>query len=190
MSIEAIDINKSYRLFNIGATTIVSAKHDGVANAMSAAWVMPLDYTQLLLVLGRDSYTRQLIEKEGYFAVQLPVVGQADLTMELGTESRNDTPEKMQGVPLFYMEGYDQPLIEGCAAWVICKLTGTAENREDYDLLMGQIIAGWSDTRIYSNNHWHLDEVPEALRTIHYVAGGKFYFVGGSCESERQLDVD
>ena len=36
--IKPIDLDRAYRLLNIGATTLVSAAHEGDADIMAAAW--------------------------------------------------------------------------------------------------------------------------------------------------------
>ncbi|HBS3037878.1 TPA: flavin reductase, partial [Klebsiella pneumoniae] len=39
MSVQPVEISKAYRLLQVGSTTMISAKYDGVENVMSAAWV-------------------------------------------------------------------------------------------------------------------------------------------------------
>ncbi|GJH40025.1 flavin reductase [Capnocytophaga sp. HP1101] len=189
MSIQAVETQKVHRLFNVGPTTMVSAKHDGVANVMSVAWVTPLEYDRLMLIISYENFTRKLIEKNGYFAVQVPVAQQAELVLKVGTISKNDHPDKIDNVPLFYQEGYDVPLVEGCAAWVICKLIDEPEVREKYDLVMGQVVAAWSDDRIFRKGHYEFDEVPDELRTLHYVAGGQFYTIGKGMKFDKGLEL-
>lgn len=67
---------------------------------MAAAWVMPFEYDKLVLILDSASYTRGLIERSGLFAVQVPVVQQAELVLQLGSESKADHPDKLRDTPL------------------------------------------------------------------------------------------
>jgi hypothetical protein len=39
MSVQPVELSKAYRLLQVGSTTMISAKYDGVENVMSAAWV-------------------------------------------------------------------------------------------------------------------------------------------------------
>lgn len=187
MAIQPIELHKTHRLFGFGPTTLVSAKADGQEDVMAAAWVMPMAFDQLVLCIDSASYTRSLIERSGIFAVQVPVVQQAELVLQLGTETKAETPDKLRHTPLFYQEGYDVPLVEGAAAWVICRLLEGKEAREEHDLLFGQVIAAWSDDRIFRHGHWELEEAPEELRTLHYVAGGQFYFLGSGRKYDKLL---
>lgn len=67
--IKPIDLDRAYRLLNIGATTLVSAAHEGDADIMAAAWATALDLTpcKATVVIDKSHYTRKLIEKSGFF---------------------------------------------------------------------------------------------------------------------------
>lgn len=180
MAIINVDIQKSYHILNHGATTIVSAEFDGVKNAMAVTWACPLDYDKVTIVPHNGSFTRTLIEKSGYFAVQIPVATQKDLLLNLGDEnnSRFDNPHKMDGVELFYKDDFKVPLVAGCAAWIICKVIPEPHNEQTYDLFIGQVVAAYGDDRVFDGSHWRFDEVGDELKTLHYVAGKKFYLDG------------
>lgn len=53
---------------------------------------------------------------------------------------------------------------------------------KSYDMFVGEIVKAWADSRVFSDNHWHLEKGPEELRSLHYVAGGHFYEIGKSVE--------
>lgn len=105
-----------------------------------------------------------------------------------GSHMARRTPEKMNGGGLFYQEGFDVPLIEGCAAWIVCKLI--PEAHKSYDLFIGEALAAWSDERVFRNGHWQFDHAPDELRTLHYVAGGQFYAIGRGIKFDHGPDMD
>lgn len=181
--IKLVPLEKFYRLINHGATTVISAKADGVVNAMSASWVCALDYTpkaKLTVVLDKSAYTRSLVEKSGFFAVQIPVAKQAELVMKLGSQSRADMPDKMDDVPIFYQDGFDVPLVAGSSGWIICRVISEPHNQAAHDLFIGEVLAVWADERIFADGRWRFDEMGDEFRTLHYVAGGQFYAIGES----------
>lgn len=181
MAIKPVELAEAYRLINHGPTTMVSAKHHGVENVMSASWVCALKHepqAKLTASLGKQTFTRKLIEQSGYFAVQVPIASQAQLVLDMGSQSRNDNPHKVENVPFFYQEGFDVPLIEGCAAWLVCKLIPEPHNQETHDLFIGEVVAAWADDRIFENGHWKFDEVGDEWKTLHYMAGQLFYRTG------------
>lgn len=180
MAIKPVELEKYYRLINHGPTTMISAKADGVENVMSASWVCAVDYLptpKLMIIIDKAAYTRGLIEKSGYFAVQIPVAAQAELVMAMG-ESRKENPAKLDKLKLFYQDGFDVPLVEGCAAWIVCKVIPEPDNHQKHDLFIGEVLAAWADDRIFNHGHWQFDEAPDELKTLHYIAGGQFYKIG------------
>ena len=179
-----VPLDKSYRLLNHGPTVIVSAQHAGERNAMSAAWACALDFAppKISVVLDKATRTRALVEGSGLFAVQLPTVPQAALTVGIGTDSAATDPHKLvkHGVQLFDAPGLAVPLVAGCAAWLVCKLIPEPHNQQSYDLFIAEVVAAWADERVFRNGHWEFDSAPAELRTLHYVAGGQFFAIGES----------
>ncbi len=43
-TLQAVPLDKAYRLLNHGPTVLVSSAHAGQQNVMAAAWAMPLDF--------------------------------------------------------------------------------------------------------------------------------------------------
>lgn len=184
MAIKPVELPHFYRLINHGPTTMISAKHNGIENVMSAAWVCAVDFApkaKLSIVVDKANYTRGLIEQSGWFAVQVPVAAQIDLVMQMG-KSRKYNAEKLADVPLFYQEGFDVPLVEGCAAWIVCKLINEPHNQQEHDLFIGEVMGAWADDRIFNDNMWQFDDVPDELRTLHYISDGKGFLIGKSVE--------
>ena len=179
-----VDLAKAYRLLNHGPTVLVSARHQAVDNVMAAAWCCALDFDppKLTVVLDKATRTRALIEGSGLFAIQVPTVAQLQLTQAVGSASLADDPAKLAhaGVELFEMAGHDVPLVAGCSAWLVCRLIDEPHNQQAYDLFIGEVVAAWADDRVFRNGHWEFDTAPDALRTLHYVAGGQFYATGAS----------
>lgn len=179
-----VPLDKAYRLLNHGPTVLVSASHAGDDNVMSAAWACALDFTppKVTVVIDKATHTRALVEASGYFALQLPTVPMAALTVGVGTDSAATMPDKLarHGVALFHAPGHATPLVHGCAAWLVCRVLPEPHNQEAYDLFIGEVIAAWADERVFRDGHWHFGEAPESLRTLHYVAGGQFYATGAS----------
>ena len=179
-----VPLDKAYRLLNHGPTVIVSAQHAGERNAMSAAWACALDFAppKISVVLDKATRTRALVEGSGLFAVQLPTVPQAALTVGIGTDSAVTEPHKLvkHGVQLFDAPGLAVPLVAGCAAWLVCKLIPEPHNQQSYDLFIAEVVAAWADERVFRNGHWEFGSAPAELRTLHYVAGGQFFAIGES----------
>jgi len=181
--LQPVPLEKSSTLMTHGPTVLVSAQHGGAQNVMAAAWACVLDFgssTKVTVVLDKSTFTRGLIEASGYFALQLPTKKMASLTYALGSESAHDVPNKLQknAVSAFTMSGFDLPLVEGCAAWLACRLLPEPHNQETYDLFIGEVMGAWADNRVFREGRWRFDEASDELRTIHHVAGGQFFVTG------------
>jgi flavin reductase (DIM6/NTAB) family NADH-FMN oxidoreductase RutF len=181
-----VPLNKAYRLLNHGPTVLVSAAHDGQRNIMAAAWAMPLDFEppKVAVVLDKSTWTRQLLEASGTFVLNVPCANQADIVQTVGNTSgleiqQNQGQDKFQayGLQTFAGETVEAPLLEGCVAWLECRLLPEPRNHEQYDLFLAEVIAAHADERVFSDGRWHF-EGHDGLRTLHHVAGGHFLTIG------------
>ncbi|QET00632.1 flavin reductase family protein [Cupriavidus pauculus] len=186
-----VELAKAYRLLNHGPTVLVSAAHGGQRNIMAAAWAMPLDFAppKVAVVLDKSTWTRQLLEASGTFALQVPTVAQVDITEALGSSSGQALASQQTdkfaayGLQTFQGDVIDAPLLEGCAAWLECRLLPEAAIQQTYDLFLGEVIAAHADTRVFSAGRWHFEGQDE-LRTIHHVAGGHFIVDGAAVDAQ------
>lgn len=177
-----VDLSKAYRLINHGPTVLVSSRHQKIDNVMAAAWACALDFSpsKLTVVIDKSTKTREMIEKSGFFGIQVPTVAQIQLTNEVGSKSLEDDPEKLKssGAELFQMDGFDIPFVRGCSAWMACKVIPEPHVQETYDLFIGEMIGAWADTRVFKDGRWHFEDADPSLRSIHHVAGGNYYAIG------------
>jgi flavin reductase (DIM6/NTAB) family NADH-FMN oxidoreductase RutF len=183
-----VPLSKAYRLLNHGPTVLVSAAHNGQRNIMAAAWAMPLDFEppKVAVVLDKSTWTRQLLEGAGTFVLNVPCAAQADIVQTVGNTTGTEGDKfDAYGLQVFSGEQTDAPLLEGCVAWLECRLLPEPHNQQTYDLFLAEVIAAQADERVFSNGHWHF-EGQDALRTLHHVAGGHFLTIGQPIDG-RQL---
>lgn len=186
---QPVPLDKAYRLINHGPTVLVSAAHAGETNVMAASWSCALDYAppKVTVVLDKATRTRVLVEGSGQFALCVPSANLAALTLGVGTDSAVSVPDKLarHGVQLFTAPDHALPLVDGCVAWLACRLIPEPHNQTTYDLFIGEVVGAWADARVFRAGRWHFDGAPDGLRTLHYVAGGQFYATGASLQVDR-----
>lgn len=184
----SVELPKAYRLLNHGPTVLVSAQHEQDTDVMAAAWACALELTpaKVSVVLDKSTKTRQLVEQSGYFALQVPCFAQLDMVHQLGTISKFDHPDKLANckTELFYKDGLEVPLVDGCIAWLICKVIPEPHNQQNHDLFIGSVIAAWADSRVLRDGHWHFEDIDKSLRSLHYIAGGTFYLIGEEVKAQ------
>ena len=176
----AVELKNAYRLVNHGPVVLVSAAHDGVENVMAVAWCMALDFAppKLALVLAQDTFTRSLVEASGSCVVQVPPKKMIDVVDGVGNCSGR-TMNKWERFGIERAKGakVQAPLVEGCTAWLECKVIDEPEIADKYDLFVVEVVAAWADDAAFKDGRWR-DDLREELRGLHHVAGGA-YFVDG-----------
>lgn len=186
-----VPLPQAYRLLNHGPTVLVSAAHGGRINVMAAAWAMPLDFDppKVTVVIDKNTFTRQLIDASGSFALSVPSRALADVTFAAGSLSGAERADKFADCSLvpFPAQRIAAPLVEGCVAWLECRvITGPHEqhHRQAHDLFVAEVVAAQADDRVFINGRW-LADAPAQLRTLHHQAGGAFFVAGETVQAAK-----
>jgi flavin reductase (DIM6/NTAB) family NADH-FMN oxidoreductase RutF len=155
---------------------------------MAAAWNVPLDFDppKIIVVIDKNTYTRELIEASATFAINVPCVAQIDTVQKVGTHSGRDLEDTDKfaeyGLETFPAKEITAPLLKGCVAWLECKVIPEPHTQNTYDLFIAEVVAAYADERVFSDGRWHFEgddqETYDKLRTIHHVAGGSFFATG------------
>ena len=181
-----VDLGKAYRLINHGPTVLVSAAHGDRRNVMAAAWNMPLDFSppKVAVVIDRKTFTRELIEASGEFALCVPTRAQIEAVCLVGSASGREQDKFAQaGLSAFAGSKTGAPLVEGCVAWLECRLLDEPEMAQRYDLFLAEVVAAWADERLFDGGRWR--EIDPAHSTLHHVAGGVFFTQGEVVQASR-----
>lgn len=183
-----VPLEKAYRLMNHGPTVLVSARHGDAVNVMAAAWSMPLDFDppKVAVVLDKSTYTRKLVEASGEFALMVPARELAQLTLQVGSTTGTEI-DKFAAFGAGYWTGEKTgaPLLDGCIAWLECRLIPEPHIQQTYDLFLGEVVAAWADPAVFRDGHWNVE--PGGKKSIHYVAGGHFFEIGDAFEASADL---
>lgn len=186
----SIELKKSWRMFNHGPVALVSAAAGDEANVMAAAWVCPLDFDppKFTVVLAADTYTRALAQRSGELVLHVPTVAMLETIEAVGSHSGREVDKWSR----FAIEREDEPsvrapLVKGCVGWIAAKLIDEPRLATEYDLFICQGFAAWADDRVYRDGRLR-EDVPEALRSVHHVAGGT-YIVDGPVVRARAASL-
>ena len=180
----AVPLAKAYRLLNHGPTVLVSSAHAGRRNVMAAAWSMPLDFDppKVAVVIDKATLTRELVEASGEFVLAVPSREQAALTLAVGTKSGREVDKfATSGAVATPGSVIGAPLVEGCLAWLECRVIAEPHIQQAYDLFLGEVVAAWTDPAAFSDGRWHFPDA--GRRSIHYLSGGSFFATGDAFEA-------
>lgn len=182
----SVPLAHAYRLLNHGPLTLISSAHADQRNIMAAAWAMPVDFQppKVAVVIDKSSHTRQLIEASGHFVLALPGQQLARTVLQLGSHSGRDIDKfaafGLHGASAEHGGGL---LLDGCAAWLECKILPEPAMAERHDMFLAEVLAAWADDQAWCDGRWTFAD--PALRTLHYVAGGQFFVTGDSLVIEQ-----
>ncbi len=185
-TLQDVPLAQAYRLLNHGPTVLVSSAHDGRQNVMAAAWAMPLDFDppKILVVIDKATHTRKLMEASGEFALNVPCRYQAQAVVAAGSASGADCDKfAASGLQAMPAQRITAPLVQGCSAYLECRIIQEPHNQQQYDLFIAEVVAAQADSRVFSHGRWHFDG-HDALRSLHHVAGGHFFVSGDTVSGQ------
>lgn len=185
-----VDISNAYRLINHGPVTLVTSTHQEKRNVMAAAWAMPLDFDppKVAVVIDANTFTRGLIEASGEFALNIPCRAIAAQVLKAGSASGKEVDKFADsGLGNFPAQVIGAPLVEGCVAWLECRVLPRPDNQLRHDLFIAEVVAAQAEERVFKDGRWEFGGNDD-LRTLHYYGGGSFAVTGESIEVSGDTD--
>jgi flavin reductase (DIM6/NTAB) family NADH-FMN oxidoreductase RutF len=178
-----VELQHASRLLNHGPTVLVSSAHGGRRNVMAAAWSMPVEFTppRIALVIDKSTYTRELVTASGMLALSLPCHAQADLSFSVGSVSgREEGEDKFDryGIGSFAGPVLGLPLIEGCIAWLECRVLAEPHVQTAYDTFFVEVVSASADDAVFAKGRWSFRDDNRDLHTLHHLGGGQFAVPG------------
>lgn len=174
-----VPLAKAYLLLNHGPVTLVSSRSAARSNVMAASWAMPLDFDppKVVVVIDRNTLTRELVDASGEFALNVPPRALAETVVGVGSVTGRDVDKWSRfGIATLPASRIAAPLIADCIAWLECRVLAERPTEQKYDLFIAEVVAASADERVFSGGRWHFGD--DALKTMHYVAGGQFFAIG------------
>lgn len=176
-SMRPVSLDHASRLVNHGPTVLITTEHQGRRNLMAAAWSMPVEFTppRIAVVVDKNTYTRELLEASGRFAIGLPCVALADLSYAVGSESGRAV-DKFARHGLRAVPGpvLGLPLVEGCVAWLELRHIPEPHTEHAYDTVFGEVVSAQADPRVFADGRWSFRDDNAELHTLHHLGGGTF----------------
>ena len=177
MPMHPVTLDHASRLVNHGPTVLITTEHQGRRNVMAAAWSMPVEFTppRIAVVVDKKTFTRELLEASGHFAIGLPCAALADLTYAVGSQSGREV-DKFARFGLRATPGpvLGLPLIEGCVAWLELRRIPEPHTEAAYDTVFGEVVSAQADPRVFADGRWSFRDDNAELHTLHHLGGGTF----------------
>jgi flavin reductase (DIM6/NTAB) family NADH-FMN oxidoreductase RutF len=175
---QTVELRHASRLLNHGPTVLVSTAHNGRRNVMAAAWSMPVEFTppRIAVVIDKTTWTSELVQASGHFALSIPGRALADICYAVGTTSGRDGSDKFDrfGIASFSGPVLQLPLIEGCIAWMECRLIPEPHAQQAYDTCFAEVLSAQADPRVFVDGRWSIRDDNADLHTLHHLGAGAF----------------
>ena len=117
---------------------IVSAQHEGRRGGLAVAWATQVGTNRILICVGKQSATRELILASKAFGLSVLTREQIDVARAFGTRSSRKV-DKFEGIG-YHTAETGSPLLDDCAATFDCKV-GAVYDHGDQKFIVGHIVA-------------------------------------------------
>jgi flavin reductase (DIM6/NTAB) family NADH-FMN oxidoreductase RutF len=189
---QTVKLAHASRLINHGPTVLVSTLHNGQRNVMAAAWSMPVEFDppRLAVVIDKSTLTREHIAVTHQLALSLPCRALADATFAVGSVSGRDTPQGQDKFAQFNLQSFEGPslglpLVEGCVAWLECRVIQEPHAQQAYDTFFVEVVSAQADERVFANGRWQLTHANADLHTLHHLGAGLFAVASDTVQAHK-----
>jgi len=117
---------------------IVCAQHQGRRGGLAVAWATQISTNRILICVGKQSSTRELILASQAFGLSVLTREQLDIARRFGTQSSR-TVDKFEGLAV-HMGETGSPLLDECALTLDCKVE-TVYDADGSKLIVGAVVA-------------------------------------------------
>jgi flavin reductase (DIM6/NTAB) family NADH-FMN oxidoreductase RutF len=66
------------------------------------------------------------------------------------------------------------PLVEGCVAWLECRVINEPHTQQAYDTFFVEVVSAQADDRVFAHGRWKMTPENLDLHTLHHLGAGVF----------------
>lgn len=120
---------------------VISTRHEGRVNAMTAAWVARASFEPPLITVsvGTGRFSHDMIKGSGVFAVNVLGPDNIETGKHFGLKTGRKT-DKFAGIE-YDTKATGSPILKDCLSWIDCKVVSYHE-AGDHTLFIGEVIDG------------------------------------------------
>jgi flavin reductase (DIM6/NTAB) family NADH-FMN oxidoreductase RutF len=117
---------------------VVCAQHEGKLGGLAVAWATQVASDRVLICVGKQSATRELILGSKAFGLSVLARDQVKVARAFGTRSSRDV-DKFEGVR-YHMAATGSPLLDDCALTLDCRVEAVHDDGTE-KLIIGKVVA-------------------------------------------------
>ena len=157
MTVNSETLRMAMRNWSTGVTIVTTAMGDERAGmTVSSFTSVSLEPPTVLVCLSKDTYTHDLVQRSGVYAISMLGVGQDGLSNRFAGLDP-DVVDRFEGLQITVAET-GSPLIPGAIAWLDCIVKSTHDTYT-HTIFIGEVVYAWSDVDraplVYHNRGYH-----------------------------------
>jgi len=134
---------------------VVAAQHEGKIGGLAVAWATQVGTNRLLICVGQQSATRELVLASGAFGLSVLTREQLDIARRFGRGSSRKA-NKFEGIR-YHTADTGSPLLDECAATFDCRVSAVYDHGTQ-KLIVGEIVAAERLKEEYEPLIYHQEE--------------------------------
>jgi flavin reductase (DIM6/NTAB) family NADH-FMN oxidoreductase RutF len=117
---------------------IVCAEHDGTRGGLAVAWATQVSTDRILICVGQQSATRELILASGAFGLSVLAKDQVDVARTFGRLSSRRV-DKFEGLG-YHTARTGSPLLDDCGLALDCRVDAVFDDGT-HKLIVGEVVS-------------------------------------------------
>ena len=117
---------------------VVCAGHEGKLGGLAVAWATQVATDRVVICVGKQSATRELILASGAFGLSVLTREQVDVARSFGRRSSRDV-DKFEGLG-YHTAETGSPLLDDCGAALDCRVEAVHDAGSN-KLIVGRVVA-------------------------------------------------
>jgi flavin reductase (DIM6/NTAB) family NADH-FMN oxidoreductase RutF len=122
----------------VHGVNIVCAEHDGRRGGLAVAWATQVSTDRVLICVGRQSATRELILASGAFGLSVLATDQVDVARAFGRQSSRSV-NKFEGLG-YHTARTGSPLLDDCGLALDCQVDAVFDDGT-HKLIVGAVVS-------------------------------------------------
>ena len=127
----------------VNGVYVLTAQSQGQVNGCTVAWVTPVSYDPLLIMVSLSSlrFSHDMVKHSGYFGLNTLGRDQVELARHFAFTTGRET-NKMEGIP-FNTSDHGLPVLDDAKAFIECRLVDVYP-AGDHSLFVGEVVSAKS----------------------------------------------
>ena len=123
----------------VNGVYVLSAHHQGKINGTTVAWVSPVSYEPLLVMvaLAQSRFSHDLVKQSGYFGLNVLASDQQEVARHFGFKTAK-SEDKLEGMT-FSASEHGLPILGGVKSYIECRVVDSCRAGE-HTLFVGEVI--------------------------------------------------